>query len=606
MRLMNARIKSFQSFRDSGQIEFVEGVNLIIGQNNAGKSALLRALLPVLADDPHRGPAKYEAFNVAMPEVNFLLRSSGTEIREWALRYRHGAHFPVPPPAKSSIQRVEELFERPVIDLQVTRNPQSPFLLDPPLQIFDYTQGGTDRQSVLAYPSSGDLRLSVSSHNTTDSWPALLSEAWSRDVFFFTAERMTIGEAAPGYSARLLPNAANLPNVLFTLNGERGDTFSHLTEHLRDIFPTVGNVSVRSKPDNSFLEIRVWPTKAMGRVELSFPLNSSGTGVSQILALLTAIMTLDKAIVIIDEINSFLHPAAVKALLRILQTDYAQHQYIISTHSPEVISFSNPSAIHLVKRDGYESTVEKLDLKKVETLREVAGHLGVSMADVFAADRIIWVEGPTEELCFPFLFQQMVDDLPSGTIITSVASPGHFLTRRRDRELVYEIYNRLSAAASALVVGVAFSFDTEKLTEIEKQDMQRTAQGRLHFLPRRHFECYLVDAAAIAAFIISKDDTSNCSVTISAVEVALKESAGERPFLISEWNGELTDDNWLARVDAANLIQMVCGKLTEHRVRFSKTHDSLFLMRHILQHDPSKLMPLKTYVESLVNSVAAS
>ena len=137
------------------------------------------------------------------------------------------------------------------------------------------------------------------------------------DMFYFMAERLTIGEAGTGHAVRLAPNAANLPNVLHTLSNERGDVFKKLLAHMREIFPTVGSLSVRSRPDNNNFEIRVWPTEAMERVELSFPLNSSGTGVAQTIAILTAIMTIENAVIIIDEINSFLHPAAVKALLRI-------------------------------------------------------------------------------------------------------------------------------------------------------------------------------------------------------------------------------------------------------------------------------------------------
>jgi hypothetical protein len=53
-----------------------------------------------------------------------------------------------------------------------------------------------------------------------------------------------------------------------------------------------------------------------------------------------------------------LHPSAVKTLLRILQTHHADHQYIISAHSTEVIAASAPSTIHLIRRSGYGSTVE--------------------------------------------------------------------------------------------------------------------------------------------------------------------------------------------------------------------------------------------------------
>ncbi|TGQ12191.1 MULTISPECIES: AAA family ATPase [unclassified Mesorhizobium] len=312
------------------------------------------------------------------------------------------------------------------------------------------------------------------------------------------------------------------------------------------------------------------------------------------------------AIFVIDEINSFLHPAAVKTLLRILQTQYYQHQYIISTHAPEVIGFSNPSTIHLVKRAGYESSVERLNLDEVGKFREVAEHLGVSMADVFAAERVVWVEGPTEELCFPYLYQQLVGPLPKGTIITSVAATGDFNSNKRDPAIVYEVYRRLSAAAATLVVSVAFSFDTEKLTDEEKAKMMRDSGGLLHFLPRRHLECYLVDPAAIAAFIVSKDAAATEIVGAESVEAKLKEKAAERPYHISEWNEDITEPLWLTHVDAANLIADVCKTLSEHRVTFSKRNDSLFLLKHILAHNPGRLTPLRDYVQSLVAAVAAA
>jgi hypothetical protein len=315
-------------------------------------------------------------------------------------------------------------------------------------------------------------------------------------------------------------------------------------------------------------------------------------------------MTLDSAVFIIDEINSFLHPAAVKNLLRILQSQYNHHQYIISTHAPEVIGFSNPKTLHLAKRSGYESTIEKLDLAEVGKFREVAEHLGVSMADVFAADRVIWVEGPTEELCFPYVYQRLHGPLPKGTVLTSVAATGDFNTRRRDPAIVYEVYQRLSAAAATLVVAVAFSFDAEKLTAAEMADMKRNSRGLLHFLPRRHFECYLVEPAAMAAFIASKDSDSSDTVTPEMVETEIAALAAERPFLIAEWKGDIRDTNWLAAVDAANLIEAVCVKISDSRAPFSKKDDSLFLVRHILDNNADHLEPLGAYVRDLVESTS--
>jgi hypothetical protein len=491
----------------------------------------------------------------------------------------------------------QKLFDRKSRPFTVRRVAGQPFSARyPSHELFLYEQGAQPMNAIVD-PSNGSLSIS-SGLGQNDSLPALFDAAWAREMFYFAAERLSIGENAAAYASRLSPNASNLPNVLHTLSGERGDVFQRLVRHLREVFPTIGNLSVRIKPGTSIFEIRVWPTEAMERVELSFPLNTSGTGVAQMIALLTAI-------IIIDEINSFLHPAAIKALLRILQANYLRHQYIISTHAPDVIGFSNPTTIHLVKRVGYESSVEQLNLSEVNSLSEVAEHLGVSMADVFAADRVIWVEGPTEELCFPHLYQRQEGQLPSGTIFSSVAATGDFNTRKRDRAIVYEVYNRLCTAAVPLVVAVAFSFDAEKLTDVEKFEMQRDSGGRLHFLPRRHIECYLIDPEAIAAFVVSKDAASAQIATPQLVEYALQDAAGKPDFLIDEWNGDLTDEAWLTRVDAAKLIMHVCGSVSEQRALFNKKADTLFLLQHILDHNATKMEPLGQYVVGLVRAVQA-
>lgn len=605
MRLMSARVEGFQSFDDSGEIKFNEGINLLIGQNNAGKSAFLRALLPTLPDDRHRTPARWQDYKLPRPKISLAIVASGAELFDWILRSGSKHYVPVPPGHNPQVF-ADQFFAHPAATFAVERSPATPFVsLYPSHGLFRHDESeNSSIMSFMVQSQNGELSLPQIAHNRNDTLPDLLWQAWNRDMFYFAAERMTIGEAPTGHATRLLQNAANLPNVLHNLSSERGDLFRLLVEHMREIFPTVGNISIRTMPGNNNLEVRIWPTEAMEHVELSFPLNSSGTGVSQITALLAAIMTLDKAIFLIDEINSFLHPAAVKNLLRIMQSRYSQHQYIISTHAPEVIGFSNPTTLHLVKRSGYESSIRALDLADVGRFREVAEHLGVTMADVFASDRIVWVEGPTEELCFPYIYQMFHGPLPRGVTITSVAATGDFNTRKRDPAIVYEVYRRLSSAAANLVVSVVFSFDTEKLTDAEKADMQRASGGLLRFLPRRHLECYLIDPTAIAD-LIARKDTAGEHVTTDIVEAAIAAAAGSRQLHIPEWNGDITDETWLANVDAAKLLITVCQNISEARATFSKTDDALFLLRRIFETRPEMLAPLATYVEGLIETVSA-
>ena len=181
---------------------------------------------------------------------------------------------------------------------------------------------------------------------------------------------------------------------------------------------------------------------------------------------------------------------------------------------------------------------------------------------------------------------------------------GGLQLKKRDRQIVYEVYKRLSAATATLATSVVFSFDTERLTDAEMADMRRDSGGALHFLPRRHLECYLVDPDAISAFILSKDTASAQSATPGTVIAALQKAASERPFHIPEWNNDIENVDWLTRVDAAKLISHICGLLSEQRVSFNKKDDSLFLLKNIVERRLSSLEPLQRHVEGLVAAVA--
>lgn len=222
------------------------------------------------------------------------------------------------------------------------------------------------------------------------------------------------------------------------------------------------------------------------------------------------------------------------------------------------------------------------------------------MTDVFAAERIIWVEGPTEEIYFPYIQGHNAKTSLSGITVTSVIATGDFNAKRIRRDLVFEVYRRLSKATAPLVKTVTFSFDRETLSEEQMSELKRDAGGRLAFLPRRHFECYLLDPAAIAAFINSQVPDLAQKVTGADVLPCLQKSGGDPAFKASkQWNDEITDEAWLAEVDAASLIKHVCNELTDNRLSFVKNRQSFDILKHIMEHNPASLGGLIGYVNSL-------
>src|SRR4051812_27864330 len=54
MRLLSARVTNYKRFRDTGTITFRDGMNVIVGQNDVGKTALVEALSLRAPSVPHR------------------------------------------------------------------------------------------------------------------------------------------------------------------------------------------------------------------------------------------------------------------------------------------------------------------------------------------------------------------------------------------------------------------------------------------------------------------------------------------------------------------------------------------------------------------------
>jgi energy-coupling factor transporter ATP-binding protein EcfA2 len=236
MQLRSARVIGFQSFSDSGEVKFAE-INLIVGQNNAGKSALLRALLPILSDDRHRTPERWEDFRIPPPIVHLNIELSGDDIL--SVLVRPGQRILPVPQGTDATTWITNLVAEPAVLVMGSHSPGKPFAAEYPGHGQFMLVDGAVRTAAIVAGGNGGLEIS-SSNIPQDGSGQIAMELWQSKMFYFSAERMSIGEAAQVYSARLLSNASNLPNVLLMLSGDRGTLFERLVGHLREIFPTVG------------------------------------------------------------------------------------------------------------------------------------------------------------------------------------------------------------------------------------------------------------------------------------------------------------------------------------------------------------------------------
>ncbi|MGW9945199.1 ABC-type lipoprotein export system ATPase subunit [Rhizobium leguminosarum] len=603
MQIVEFRVSNLGSFEDSGVVKLGSGLNFIVGQNNSGKSALIGSLAG-FQDNPHRNAERFRNEWVTKPSQEIRARFQREELVGQVLRESGLVRWPVGGVSEAeqelSVKSVRAFLEQEEVEFTLLRKSGQAFSI---LSGAPYSLA----PRVMEIRITPDLTVEPASApeaNMLPDLPTKVYNLWNANLFHFNAQRYNVGVCEAGHPSRLNSDASNLPAVLMRLAGDRGDIFRELSQHMRDIFPSVKNLSVTGIERTNNLEILIWPTVEQRYREHAVGLNESGTGLSQVLAILTVAMTLEQSIIVIDEISSFLHPAAAKALVRILEAHYSHHQYLISTHSPEVIAATSPSTIHLVKKEGFKSSINPINPADIFQLRLVTGELGVSMTDVFASDRIIWVEGPTEETAFPYILEQ-TRNLKGSKVgetapqFTAVIATGDFTARRARKELVFEIYSRLSSAAATIASSAVFAFDREELSAEGMTDLSRQGKGRVAFLRRRHFECYLLLPSAIAA-VINAELREELTSTPD-IEKMLLTRGGEPKFKAkSKWKNDLLDEEWLTDVDAANLLKEVFNEATSSRLEFAKTRHSFLLLKEIMNSDLTPIAELIGFVHELV------
>ena len=317
----------------------------------------------------------------------------------------------------------------------------------------------------------------------------------------------------------------------------------------------------------------------------------------QVLAILYVAMMLENGLIVIDEPNSFLHPGAAKKLIQILR-QYKGHQYVIATHSGELIATAEPEIIQLVTWSNGESVVAEMAKDKLDDLRKILLKVGASFSDLFGFDRAIWVEGPTEEACFPRILARLRGKVPLGLIFIAVKNTGDFERKGSQKKLIWELYERLTSGVALLPTVVTFSFDREYRTEREIADLERQSKGRVHFLPRLTYENYLLSSEAITTVLHTALRTIQTSVTLANVELWLSANGGN---YISgfNWSGDFLNAEWLARVNAPRLLTDLFDQLSGVNLEYQKTVHSVLLTEWILANRPELFAELADYIQKL-------
>src|SRR5947209_3030482 len=160
MFVSKLRIHSYKSFKDSGEISFKQGINIIIGQNNSGKTALLEALSLQFTNKPHKSLDKHLYAPSSSVELTFTITPA--ELRNEDNKFRHHSIL-LPPHAQGRDDQARIAFNEAVsTELNITANIDEHGMSPQDLNYNLYEQGGITK-------SKNFVQLEASKYGTFDA-----------------------------------------------------------------------------------------------------------------------------------------------------------------------------------------------------------------------------------------------------------------------------------------------------------------------------------------------------------------------------------------------------------------------------------------------------
>ncbi|NOS94049.1 MAG: ATP-binding protein [Cyclobacteriaceae bacterium] len=602
MHIKKLTVSNYKSFNSPATLELTIGINVITGQNSSGKTALLEALSTKFSDTPHRSTKSSR--QAVKSDVTLNIELSKEELLDLI---PNNLVFGLP---KIRLLKDEQINYANFLNMyfedkvSITASFNSGNIVSSKFNIIREIIPSSHSKFKIDHIQKQIIDVTLN-HTGGDSSNFIASE-FVRRIYIFKAERFKIGISNQGTSKVLRSDASNLPEVLNCLQSD-SHRFNRFNSFLNRIFPHIHFITVRPT-EGGQVEIVVWnedPKKE--RNDLVVPLLECGTGISQVLAILYVVLTSDvPKTIIIDEPNSFLHPGAARKLIEILK-EHKQHQIIISTHSPSTLTASNPETIHIVKLKDAESFVETVSLNDTKNQQLYLAEIGAKLSDVFGADNILWVEGKTEEICFP----KIIDMTPSltlrGTTILSVVNTGDFLNKRKKSvETIFKIYETLSKGKGLMPPSIGFIFDSEELKENEKDDLRKRSQNKVLFLPRRMFENYLINSNALLSVISSHEGLDELNLTLEDVDKWLKENKWNPKFIKKRFINTKSEPEWQVNVDGAKLLSDLFTAMTSSRLSFDKIKHSVALCDWLIENSLESFDEIKELLSAQLDQSLTS
>lgn len=362
MLLKAFQIKNYKSFIDSGRCTVQNGVTILAGQNESGKTNILSALEKLNTKEPVFSEDEYSFSDTSVsPEIFYWFDLSTEEIEE----------------VNAAIPKVN-ICREVIVQVQ-NKN-----------RIILYTNN---------YTAAEDEEVSDNSAQILTQLESLLPKF----VLYKTLEN----DIPDSFMAKDITGVAvkRLESYLHTDFKKIFETTNHQTQRrlTQNLSTTIsGDFASRYRQKDVELEFDINSAtismyvydkeSASGRKGYPFKLSQRSTGLKWYLNFYIALKGEELKpgdIILVDEPGMYLHPKAQQEMRQILNDESANNQIIYTTHSPYLIDTDNISQLRLVEKHsvtneyGYNEISEIKEKvhhsKSADTLKPIVDAIGYSL-----------------------------------------------------------------------------------------------------------------------------------------------------------------------------------------------------------------------------------
>lgn len=228
-----------------------------------------------------------------------------------------------------------------------------------------------------------------------------------------------------------------------------------------------------------------------------FLAEANGAGIRESLRLILDLELEPCEIVLLEEPEVHLHPGLEFAVHNYLQDKSKTKQFFVTTHSTNFVDAISPQHIYLVAR-GKNGISTCSSLTEGDVPLKLPAELGIRLSTVFMFDRIVFVEGPSDESVLRELATINGIDL-NGSSVAFVHMGGVANFTHYAAETTLDLLSRRR-------VKMWFIIDKDERDEPEIEMMIARLGGRaeMFVLQRRELENFLIEESAVCSFVKEK------------------------------------------------------------------------------------------------------